>query len=169
MDAPNGAPYDLLAIVKTLRMDHARMLVRQMAQVAAVCAMLCPGVATQVRADSIGSGYLAMQRWLHAADVVANESVTYDVCGWGFVDLRTPFLSAAIRHGIDVLAWGELAKRYDDSARERRRMEAALTAHGANAPIQRTTGLYATGGCADAVRERIERRATEPIAPAADR
>jgi len=111
--------------------------------------------------NGLGSGYLAYQQWLHAADVAANESVTYEICGWGVIDLRAPFLSAAIKKGVDVTAWHELAKRYDDAARERRQTEALLTAHGANMPMQRTSGLYATGGCVDAVRERIERRATE--------
>ncbi|HYH20696.1 MAG TPA: hypothetical protein VD995_18975 [Azospirillum sp.] len=110
--------------------------------------------------SSLGSGYLAMQRWLHAADVAANESVTYEICGWGMIDLRTPFLSSAIKQGVDVTAWDELARRYDDAARERQRTEALLTAHGANAPMQRTSGLHATGGCTDAVRERIERQTT---------
>lgn len=107
--------------------------------------------------DGHGAGYLAYQQWLHAADLAANDSVTHEICGWGTIDLRTPFLSAAIKQGVDVTAWHELAKRYDDAARERRRTEAVLTAHGANAPMQRTSGLYATGGCTDVVRERIER------------
>lgn len=122
-------------------------------------AAFCVGACLQAHAQEPGSGYLAMQRWLHAADVAANESVTYEICGWGVIDLRTPFLSSAIKHGVDVLAWDELAKRYDDTARERQRTEAVLTAHGANAPMQRTSGLHATSGCADAVRERIEQYA----------
>lgn len=108
-------------------------------------------------AEERGSGYLAYQQWLHAADVAANESVTYEICGWGMIDLRTSFLSAAIKQGVDVTAWHELAKRYDDAVRQRRQTEAVLTAHGANAPMQRTSGLYATGGCTDSVRERVER------------
>jgi serine/threonine-protein kinase HipA len=40
------------------------------------------------------------------------------------------------------------------------RTEAVLTAHGTNAPMQRTNGLYATGGCTDVIREGIERQAT---------
>lgn len=108
-------------------------------------------------AEERGSGYLAYQQWLHAADVAANESITYEICGWGVIDLRTPFLSVAIKQGVDVTAWHELAKRHDDAVRERRQTEAVLTAHGANAPMQRTSGLYATGGCTDTVRERIER------------
>ncbi|MFZ4703294.1 MAG: hypothetical protein ACOYMG_24895 [Candidatus Methylumidiphilus sp.] len=112
--------------------------------------------AVSVQADGVGSGYLTMQHWLHAADVAANDSVTYEICGWGVIDLRTSFLSAAIRQGGDVTAWDELAKRYDDAARERRRTEAVLTAQGANTPTERTSGLYATGGCSSVVRERIE-------------
>jgi hypothetical protein len=115
---------------------------------------------TVSQAGELGSGYLAYQQWLHAADVAANESVTDEICGWGVIDRRTAFLSAAIKQGVDVTAWRELAKRYDAAARERRQTEAVLTAHGSNAPTQRTSGLHATGGCADAVRERIERRAT---------
>lgn len=111
-----------------------------------------------VQAQERGSGYLAFQRWLHAADVAANDAATYEICGWGMIDLRTPMLSAAIKQGVDVTAWHELAKRYDDAARERRETEAVLTAHGANAPMQRITGLYATGGCADKVREQIEKQ-----------
>lgn len=106
--------------------------------------------------DGYGSGYLAYQQWLHAADVAANESVTYEICGWGMIDLRTSFLSAAIKQGVDVTAWHELAKRYDDAVRERRQMEAVLTAHGANAPMQRTSGLYFTDGCSPARRKQIE-------------
>lgn len=126
------------------------------------CVAFCVGL--EARAEEHGSAYLTLQRWLHAADVTANESVTYEICGWGMIDLRTPFLSAAIKQGVDVQAWDELAKRYDDAIRERRRTEAVLTAHGANTPVQRTSGLYATGGCTDAIRERVERQATH-IAP----
>ncbi|WP_240002397.1 hypothetical protein [Oleisolibacter albus] len=115
-------------------------------------------------AQERGSGYLAFQRWLHAADVAANDAITYEVCGWGMIDLRTPFLAAAIKQSVDVTAWDDLAKRYDNAARERRRTEAVLTAHGANAPMQRTSGLYATGGCTDAVRERTEQQVSVPIA-----
>ncbi len=49
-----------------------------------------------------------------------------------------------------------------DPIRERRRTEAILTAHGANAPAQRLTGLHATGGCSETVRERIRRQASAP-------
>lgn len=44
---------------------------------------------------------------------------------------------------------------------------AVLTAHGATAPMQRTTGLYATCGCSDTVRDRIERKtpAGLPVTP----
>ncbi|MCW2243846.1 hypothetical protein M2351_008507 [Azospirillum canadense] len=49
--------------------------------------------------------------------------------------------------------------RFDEAVRERRRAEAVLTSHGANAPTQRTTGLHSTGGCSDAVQERIAGRA----------
>lgn len=101
---------------------------------------------------------------MHAADVAANESVTYEVCGWGVIDLRTSLLSSAIEQGVDVLALDELAKRYDDAARERRRTEAVLTAHGMNAPMQRISGLHFTGGCTDAVRARIEQQ-TKPDVP----
>jgi hypothetical protein len=78
----------------------------------------------------------------------------------GVIDLRTPFLANAIKQGVDVTVWDELARRFDDAARERRRTEAVLTAHGTNAPMQRTNGLYATGGCTDMIREGIERQAT---------
>ncbi|MBP7337496.1 hypothetical protein [Niveispirillum sp.] len=107
------------------------------------------------QAEERGSGFLAFQRWLHAADVAANDAVTYEICGWGMIDLRTPFLAAAIKQGVDVTAWDDLAERYDDAARERRQTEAVLTARGANAPMQRTSGLYATGGCTEALRKRI--------------
>ena len=51
-----------------------------------------------------------------------------------------------------------MAKRYDDAERERRRAEAILTEHGENVPLKRTSGLYATDGCANSVREQIERQ-----------
>lgn len=123
---------------------------------ATLVALLVSGAANAVSADDSGAAYLAMQCWLHAADAAANDGVTYEVCGWGVIDLRTPFLSAAIKQGVDATAWDDLATRYDDAARERRRTEAVLTAHGANAPTQRTSGLYATAGCAESVRTRIE-------------
>ncbi|AWJ91790.1 hypothetical protein Sp245p_18400 (plasmid) [Azospirillum baldaniorum] len=108
------------------------------------------------------SGYVAHQRWLQAADVAANEQVTHEICGWGFIDLRTPFLQSAVRQGIDALLWDELAQRFDGAIHERRQTEAVLTAHGANAPVQRITGLHATGGCSEAVRKRIQRLASAP-------
>lgn len=113
-----------------------------------------------LHAEERGSGYIAYQRRLLAAEMAANDAVTYEICGWGMIDLRTSFLATAIKQGVDVTVWDELAKRFDDTARERRRTEAVLTAHGANAPMQRTSGLYATGGCTDALREQIERQAT---------
>lgn len=114
-----------------------------------------------VRAQERGSGYLAYQRWLFAADVAANDAVTYEICGWGMIDLRTPFLASAIKQDVDVTAWHELAKRYDDAMRERRQTEAMLTAHGANAPTQRISGLYATGGCTEPLRKRIEQQSVD--------
>jgi len=100
-----------------------------------------------------------MQKWLQAAEDAANEHVTYEICGWGSIDLLTPFLAGAVRQGVDALMWDELTRRYEEAIRERRRAEAVLTAHGANAPNQRTTGLYATGGCSNSVRQRIEKKA----------
>ncbi|QCO04781.1 hypothetical protein [Azospirillum argentinense] len=117
---------------------------------------------TPAYTDDHISGYVAHQRWLQAADVAANEQVTHEICGWGFIDLRTPFLLSAVRQGIDALLWDELAQRFDGAIRERRQTEAVLTAHGANAPVQRITGLHATGGCSEAVRERIRRLASAP-------
>jgi len=105
------------------------------------------------------SPYVTAQRWLQAAEDAANARVTYEVCGWGSIDLLTPLLTGALRRGVDPVMLDALATRYDDSVRERRRNEAVLTAHGANAPMQRVTGLHATGGCADSVRARIERLA----------
>lgn len=115
-------------------------------------------VAGDSHAQEPGSGYLSFQRWLHAADIAANDAVTHEICGWGMIDLRTPLLSAAIKQGVDVLAWDELAQRYDNAVRERRQTEAVLTAHGANSPMQRTSGLYATGKCAEPLRTRIEQQ-----------
>ncbi|HYD69266.1 hypothetical protein [Azospirillum sp.] len=103
--------------------------------------------------------YITMQKWLQAAEDAANEHVTYEICGWGSIDLLTPFLAGAVRQGVDALMWDELTRRYEEAIRERRRAEAVLTAHGANAPNQRTTGLYATGGCSNSVRQRIEKKA----------
>lgn len=128
----------------------------RIAMLAAALAMSAPPTA---HAEDRIPGYVTTQRWLQAAEAAANEQVTYEVCGWGSIDLLTPFLTAAIRQGVDVALWDSLTQRYEDTARERRRTEAVLTAHGANAPPQRTTGLHATGGCTDSVRERIERRA----------
>lgn len=117
---------------------------------------------TPTHANDHISGYVAHQRWLQAADVAANEQVTHEICGWGFINLRTPFLQSAIRQGVDALLWDELAQRFDGAIRERRRTEAILTAHGANAPAQRLSGLHATGGCSATVRERIRRLASAP-------
>jgi hypothetical protein len=106
------------------------------------------------------TGYLSMQRWLFDADTLANESITYEICGWGTIDLRTPLLSAFMERGFSALSWDDLMKRYDDSILERRRLEAMLTAHGANMPERRAMGLHATGGCVEGTRERIKHRAT---------
>ncbi|MGY0790859.1 hypothetical protein ACW7BJ_15955 [Azospirillum argentinense] len=117
---------------------------------------------TPTHADDRISGYVAHQRWLQAAEVAANEQVTHEICGWGFIDLRTPFLMSAARQGVEAVLWDELAQRFDGATRERRRTEAILTTHGANAPAQRLTGLHATGGCSETVRERIRRLASAP-------
>ena len=66
----------------------------------------------RLTAEGKGSGYLAIQRWLHEADVMANKSVTYEICGWGVIDLRTPFLSAAIERGIDIRVWADYGEEY---------------------------------------------------------
>lgn len=108
--------------------------------------------------SSSRADYITMQKWLQAAEDAANERVTYEICGWGSIDLLTPFLAGAVRQGVDAPMWDELTRRYEEAVRERRRTEAVLTAHGANAPNQRTTGLHATGGCSDSVRQRIERK-----------
>lgn len=79
------------------------------------------------------------------------------------IDLWASFLSAAIDLGIDPMLRIDLDRRYKETVLERRRTEAILTAHGANAPMQRTTGLYATGGCAPSVRDRIVQWYTTPI------
>lgn len=121
-------------------------------------------MATGARAEERILGYVTDYRWRQVAEEAANEQVTYEVCGWGFIDLLTPFLLTLSGQGFDVGLADELARRYEDSARERRRTEAVLTAHGANAPTQRTTGLHATGGCSEAVRARIERKAAMPRA-----
>jgi hypothetical protein len=101
--------------------------------------------------------YLTIRKWLQAVDDAAAARVTYEICGWGPIDLLTPLLTAGQHEGFRHLTLDELAKRYDEELRERRRTEAVLTAQGSNAPSQRFTGLYATGGCSDAIRERIER------------
>jgi hypothetical protein len=130
----------------------------RIAPIAVFSLALWLGSSAPAHGEGKGSGYLAIQRWFHEADVMANKSVTYEICGWGVIDLRTPFLSAAIEQGIDIRVWEDLAKRYDDAERERRRAEAILTEHGENAPLKRTSGLYATGGCANSVREQIEQQ-----------
>lgn len=139
------------------------MTVRRFLSVLLLCALFCIVACVQARAQERGSGYIAYQRWLFAADTAANDAVTYEICGWGVIDLRTPFLIVAIKEGVDVTVWDALAKRYDDAERERRRLEAVLTAYGENKPTRRIGGLYATGGCADTVRERIERQAAPKV------
>lgn len=136
----------------------------QLVRASSVCAMLTvtfsllsPSVGNATEPDA-ASGYLFMQRWIFEADTMANESVTHEMCGWGSIDMRTPFMMDVVRHVTDPLAWDELAKRFDNTVRERRQQEAVLTAHGANEPTQRMTGLHPTGGCSGSVRERIERR-----------
>lgn len=118
---------------------------------------LSPSVGDATEPDP-ASAYLFMQRWIFEADTMANESVTHEICGWGSIDMRTPFMMDVVKHVSDMLAWDELARRFDNTVRERRQQEAVLTAHGANEPTQRMTGLYPTGGCSGSVRERIERR-----------
>jgi hypothetical protein len=127
-----------------------------MAAILVITASMVPGPAKAY-------DYLTTRKWLQAVDDAVAGNITYEICGWGFIDLLTPLLTAGQRHGFRPLALDELAKRYDDESRERRRTEAVLTAHGANAPTQRVTGLYATGGCSDSIRERIERRMVEPL------
>lgn len=121
---------------------------------------------SMVNATDPVSAYLFMQRWVFEADTMANESVTHEICGWGNIDMRTPFMMDVVRHVTDPLAWDELARRFDTTARERRQQEAVLTAHGANEPTQRLTGLYPTGGCSAVVRGRIERRLNGAMASA---
>jgi len=122
-------------------------------------ALLILTAAPTLHAEDRILGYVAGYRWWQAAEEVANERVTYEICGWGSIDLLTPFLLAVHRQGLDAGMADELAGRYYAALRERRQTEAVLTAHGANAPAQRTTGLHATGGCSDSVRERIEGKA----------
>lgn len=124
----------------------------------ALAVVLAAGPASSGRASEGIDVYVTAQRWLQAAEDAANDRVTYENCGWGSIDLLTPFLAGAVRQGVDAPMWDELTRRYEEAVRERRRTEAVLTAHGANAPNQRTTGLHATGGCSDSVRQRIERK-----------
>jgi hypothetical protein len=76
--------------------------------------------------------YMMVRKWLQAMDDAAAARVTYEICGWGPIDLLTPLLTAGQHEGFRHLTLDELAKRYDEELRERRRTEAVLTAHGAN-------------------------------------
>lgn len=136
----------------------------RLVRASSVCAMLTvtfsllsPSVGNATEPDP-ASAYLFMQRWVFEADTMANESVTHEICGWGSIDMRTPFMMDVVKHVSDVLAWDELARRFDNTVRERRQQEAVLASHGANEPTQRMTGLYPTSGCSASVRDRIERR-----------
>ena len=83
--------------------------------------------------------------------------MTYAICGWGGIDLRTPFLQSAHAKGVDpIVVLDELARRFDDTMRERQRLEAVLALNPANAPETRHTGLFATGGCPDSLKAEIE-------------
>lgn len=61
-----------------------------------------------------------------------------------------------------VSTWDTVAARYEAAQRERRRLEAALTAHGHHEPYRRHAGLYPTEGCRPELRERIEALARVP-------
>lgn len=134
----------------TVRETGHRPPYGMMAAMLVIAASMFPNPA---RADD----YLTTRKWLQAVDDAVAGHITYEICGWVFIDLLTPLLTAGQRQGFRPLALDEMAERYDEELRERRRTEAVLTAHGANAPAQRVTGLYATGGCSQATRERIER------------
>ena len=116
-----------------------------------------PGVAP-------GADYLTLQRWLTVAEDRANDAVTYEICGWGRLDLRTTLLAAAMADGVTATAWDQIAARYDQAADQRRRLEAVLTAHGHHPPAERVTGLHPTGGCPDALRRTIEGHVGHPTA-----
>ena len=119
-------------------------------------------MATTAHATENIPPYVTSLRLLQALEDAANDQVTYEICGWGSIDLLTPHLLAVYRRDKDISRMDEFARQYEQIVRERRQMEATLTAHGANAPAQRTTGLYPTGGCSASVRERIEHRAAVP-------
>ncbi|HEY0838249.1 MAG TPA: hypothetical protein VGE72_30365 [Azospirillum sp.] len=101
---------------------------------------------------------MLVERWLAQADAAANDAVMFDICGWGAIDLRTAMLEAALAGGVPALVLDELALRFDGMITERRRLEAVLALQPGNAPAARTTGLFATGGCAAERRGEILKR-----------
>ncbi len=147
-------------------------LIRRLRLFVTAAALSAAGVPSSAgepaRGAARGAAYVDDQRWFHLAEVMANEAVTYEMCGWGPIDLRSALLRAAIRDEMDALAWDELIVRFNHVRQIRWEIEAVLTAHGENDPADRTTGLFPTAGCSAAVRERIERRAADPLALAAD-
>lgn len=114
------------------------------------------GLAKAENASTQGAAFLSFQKWLFEADRAAIDMLTYEICGWGVIDLRTPLLQKAVASGMDPSGWRALAQRIDESVREARRNEALQTGQGTRPPSQRSVGLHGTNGCAPDIRYRIE-------------
>jgi hypothetical protein len=128
----------------------------QTALAVALIAASAPADAQEADGNAGRDAYLARQAWLHRAEVLANLAVTYEICGWGTIDLRPIVLAEVMAADPHVSTWDTVAARYEAAQRERRRLEAALTAHGHHEPYRRHVGLYPTEGCRPELRERIE-------------
>ncbi|HEV7285393.1 MAG TPA: hypothetical protein VGN75_11090 [Kaistia sp.] len=121
---------------------------------------LRPGAAA---AQPSGVGFVPMQWWLQAAEATAGETLIHEICGWGIIDLLTPFLRAAERHGVHPMQLPELVARYDAAMLERRRLEAAMAVNPRNLPLNRDTGLLPTDSCSTPTRKRVMDLLETPI------
>lgn len=129
----------------------------------AVAVALTPLRPETATAQASGVGFVPKQWWLQAAEATAGETLIHEICGWGIIDLLTPFLRTAERHGVHPMQLPELVARYDAAMVERRRLEAAMAVNPRNLPLNRNTGLLPTDSCSTPTRKRIMDLLETPI------
>ena len=95
-------------------------------------------------------------RWQRLAERLAHAEITYQICGWGFRDLRTPLAAALLDADSLKTAYPDILRHFDATLQERQRQETQLAAAAAAPPLQRRFGLHATAGCPETLRQQIE-------------
>ena len=101
-----------------IRLYEAVLERAQAALAVALMAASAPAGAGEADGNAGRDAYLALQAWLHRAEVLANLALTYEICGWGNIDLRPVVLAEVMAADPDVSTWDAVAARYTGVLRD---------------------------------------------------